>query len=70
MSFNLFLSALNLRYIVTYARVLDANRKFLDAATRFYEISIVGQNHNVKKDFFLNKLNVYNIFIKCNYIIN
>lgn len=28
-----------LRYRVTYARVLDANRKFLEAAMRYYELS-------------------------------
>lgn len=28
-----------LRYRVTYAKVLDANRKFLEAALRYYELS-------------------------------
>lgn len=28
-----------LRYRVTYAKVLDANRKFLEAAMRYYELS-------------------------------
>lgn len=31
--------ALLLRYRVTFARVLDANRKFVDAAMRYYELS-------------------------------
>jgi hypothetical protein len=31
--------SLQLRYKVTYARVMDANRKFLDAAVRYYELS-------------------------------
>jgi COP9 signalosome complex subunit 4 len=31
--------ALLLRYRVTYARVLDANRKFIEAALRYYELS-------------------------------
>lgn len=31
--------SLILRYRVTYARVMDANRKFLEAAIRYYEIS-------------------------------
>lgn len=31
--------SLILRYRVTYARVMDANRKFLEAAVRYYEIS-------------------------------
>jgi COP9 signalosome complex subunit 4 len=32
-------TALILRYKSTYARVLDANRKFLTAATRYHELS-------------------------------
>ena len=31
--------AIQLRYRVTYARVLDANRKFIEAAIRYYELS-------------------------------
>jgi COP9 signalosome complex subunit 4 len=31
---------LQLRYRLTYARVLDANRKFIDAAIRYYELSM------------------------------
>lgn len=38
-----------LRYRVLYARVLDANRKFLDAAVRYYELSISSENV-VKED--------------------
>ena len=30
---------LKLRYQVSYARILDAKRKFLDAALRYYEFS-------------------------------
>ncbi len=30
---------MQLRYRVTYAKVLDANRKFLEAALRYYELS-------------------------------
>jgi len=30
---------LQLRYRLTYARVLDANRKFIDASIRYYELS-------------------------------
>jgi hypothetical protein len=30
---------LQLRYRTTYARVLDANKKFVDAAVRYYELS-------------------------------
>lgn len=30
---------LQLRYRTTYARVLDANRKFLEAALRYYDLS-------------------------------
>ena len=32
---------LNLRYKATLARVLDANRKFLEAAIRYYELSVL-----------------------------
>uniref|UniRef100_A0A7S1U060 COP9 signalosome complex subunit 4 n=1 Tax=Phaeomonas parva TaxID=124430 RepID=A0A7S1U060_9STRA len=35
--------SLELRYRTTYARVLDANRKFLDAATRYYDVSKVSE---------------------------
>jgi COP9 signalosome complex subunit 4 len=31
--------SLQLRYSVTLARVLDSNRKFVDAALRYYELS-------------------------------
>jgi COP9 signalosome complex subunit 4 len=31
--------SLNLRYRATYARVLDANRKFVEAAMRYYDLS-------------------------------
>ena len=31
--------ALLLRYRATYARVLDANRKFVEAAMRYYDLS-------------------------------
>ena len=34
-------SALDLRYRVCYAQVLDANRKFADAATRYYQVSSI-----------------------------
>lgn len=33
--------ALLLRYRVTCARVLDSNRKFVEAAMRYYEVSTV-----------------------------
>lgn len=39
--------ALILRYRVTYARVLDANRKFIEAAVRYYELSTT-TNANVR----------------------
>ena len=32
-------TAVNLRFRTLFARVLDANRKFLDAALRYYELS-------------------------------
>jgi COP9 signalosome complex subunit 4 len=32
-------TAVNLRYRTIFARVLDANRKFLDAAMRYFELS-------------------------------
>ena len=32
-------SIIGLRYRTTFARVLDSNRKFLDAALRYYELS-------------------------------
>lgn len=41
--------ALVLRYKVTYARVLDANRKFIDAAMRYYELSQT-QHQDVVQD--------------------
>ena len=41
--------ALNLRYRVIYARVLDANRKFIDAASRYYDISTIS-NKDVSED--------------------
>jgi len=42
-------ASLNLRYRVTFARVLDAQRKFLEAATRYYDVSVI-QNQSVHKD--------------------
>ena len=42
-------SALNLRYRVIYARVLDANRKFNDAASRYYDISTIN-NKDVNEE--------------------
>jgi COP9 signalosome complex subunit 4 len=42
--------ALVLRYKVTYARVLDANRKFIDAAMRYYELSQTQQQDVVQDD--------------------
>ncbi len=39
--------ALILRYKSTYARVLDANRKFLQAAGRYYDLSQVGNTTNI-----------------------
>lgn len=38
--------SLQLRYSVTLARVLDSNRKFVDAALRYYELSTT-QNKQV-----------------------
>lgn len=38
--------SLKLRYSVTLARVLDSNRKFVDAAWRYYELSTT-QNKQV-----------------------
>ena len=35
---------LQLRYRATFARVLDANRKFLDASMRYYELSTTKNN--------------------------
>lgn len=32
-------TAVNLRFKTTFARVLDANRKFLEAALRYYDLS-------------------------------
>ena len=40
--------ALQLRYRVTFARILDANRKFVDAAMRYYELSTT-QNAQVRQ---------------------
>mmetsp|Transcript_18330 Transcript_18330/g.24187 ORF Transcript_18330/g.24187 Transcript_18330/m.24187 type:complete len:403 (-) Transcript_18330:374-1582(-) len=47
--------ALQLRYRVTYARVLDSNKKFLDAAMRYYELSQT-QNQDVVQDDLLELL--------------
>lgn len=38
--------ALILRFKSTYARVLDANRKFIQAASRYYDLSQVGSNQS------------------------
>lgn len=38
---------LQLRYKVAFARVMDANRKFLDASLRYYELSCA-TNANVR----------------------
>jgi len=45
---------LELRYRTTYSRVLDANRKFLDAATRYYDVSKASEG--VDADDLLNLL--------------
>ncbi len=42
--------ALQLRYRVTAARVMDANRKFIDAAVRYYELSTT--SHGNVSSFF------------------
>ena len=42
--------SLQLRYRVTHARVLDANRKFADAALRYYELSKI---NTINVSFFL-----------------
>lgn len=34
--------ALELQYKTCYARILDAKRRFLEAATRYYELSQMG----------------------------
>ena len=39
--------ALILRYKTCYARVLDLNRKFLQAATRYHELSLVGSKTDI-----------------------
>ena len=39
--------ALILRYKATYARVLDANRKFLQAANRYYDLSKAGAHTDI-----------------------
>jgi len=36
-----------LRYKSTYARVLDANRKFLQAASRYYDLSAIGSQTDI-----------------------
>lgn len=33
---------LELQYKTCYARILDSKRRFLDAATRYYELSQIG----------------------------
>eukprot|EP00968_Pinguiococcus_pyrenoidosus_P004275 scaffold285_cov304-Pinguiococcus_pyrenoidosus.AAC.35 len=45
---------MQLRYRTTYSRVLDANRKFLDAATRYYDVSKASEG--VDADDLLNLL--------------
>jgi COP9 signalosome complex subunit 4 len=47
--------SLQLRYRVTSARVMDANRKFLDAAARYYEISST-TNTNINQNDLLELL--------------
>jgi COP9 signalosome complex subunit 4 len=42
--------ALLLRYRVTYARVLDANRKFIEASVRYYELSTTTSTEVVQDD--------------------
>jgi COP9 signalosome complex subunit 4 len=42
--------ALLLRYKVTYARVLDANRKFIEASVRYYELSTTTSTEVVQDD--------------------
>lgn len=42
--------ALQLRFRVTYARVLDANRKFVEAAQRYYELSTTRDANVVESD--------------------
>lgn len=37
---------LQLRYRTTFARILDANRKFAEAASRYYELSTTSQHIN------------------------
>ncbi len=39
--------ALILRYKSTYARVLDANRKFLQAASRYYDLAALGSQTDI-----------------------
>ena len=36
---------IQLRYKTTFARILDANRKFLDASLRYYELSTSSQSN-------------------------
>jgi COP9 signalosome complex subunit 4 len=45
--------AINLRYRVIYARVLDANRKFLEAASRYFELSITTVENVWRHDLIL-----------------
>lgn len=49
-------TALILRYKSTYARVLDANRKFLQAATRYHELSQSVYSDLIDQDDLLNML--------------
>eukprot|EP01038_Epipyxis_sp_PR26KG_P016750 gene16750-22913_t len=39
-----------LRYRVTYARILDANRKFVEAADRYYDLSLTTNSNIVQED--------------------
>lgn len=47
--------SLRLRFQVTFARVLDANRKFVEAALRYYDISNT-QNEKIVQDDLLELL--------------
>ena len=51
-------AALELQYKVCYARILDSKRRFLEAALRFYELSLVGTRQgNVDPEELLQSLN-------------
>ena len=59
--------SLQLRYKVTYARVMDANRKFLDAAIRYYELS-TAVHANVLRNKKTN-LNCNGFIPTCTYVL-